>query len=139
MKAVFADTGYWIALSSSKDNLHQKALQLERKLIAEGVMIYTSEMIWTEYLNHFPKGGLHIRRQAVSFISTMLQHPNIRVIPQDSGLFARALRLYSERDDQGCSLTDCSCFVIMRDHQISEALSHDKDFEAEGFRALLRE
>ncbi|AFY69979.1 hypothetical protein Pse7367_1693 [Thalassoporum mexicanum PCC 7367] len=139
MKAVFADTGYWIALSNIKDDLHQKALEVEHKLIAASAIIFTSEMILTEYLNHFPKGGTHIRRQAVNFISAMDQHPNVTVIPQDSNLFGRALQLYGERDDQGCSLTDCSCFIIMRDHQISEALTHDKDFEAEGFRALLRE
>jgi len=53
-------------------------------------------------------------------------------------LFRRALALYRDRSDKDWSLTDCASFVIMTERRITEALTHDRHFEQNGYRALLR-
>jgi len=40
MNAIFADTGYWIALFNPRDDLHVKALTVAR--VAQGRSIVTS-------------------------------------------------------------------------------------------------
>lgn len=53
MRTVFADTGYWIALLDPHDTLHAKAIRLSQNI--ETIQICTSDMVFTEVLNHFAK------------------------------------------------------------------------------------
>ncbi|MGB0563368.1 MAG: hypothetical protein ACPGVO_16420 [Spirulinaceae cyanobacterium] len=66
MKTVFADTGYWIALLDPQDTLHPKAIQCSTSLVQ--ATVYTSEMVLSEFLNHFAKRGVFLGRAAVNFI-----------------------------------------------------------------------
>ncbi len=55
MRKVFADTGYWIALLNSRDDLHNRAKHLSKSL--QPVQIVTSQMVVTEVLNYFSGSG----------------------------------------------------------------------------------
>lgn len=136
MKTVFADTCYWIAVLYPKDELSNKARETSKSL--GDVRIITSEMVLTELLNQFSKYGKHLREGAIKLIKQIQSNPNVKIIAQTSILFNEALSLYEKYDDKNCSLTDCSSFQIMKDQDIPEALTNDKDFEQAGFIALLR-
>ena len=45
--------------------------------------------------------------------------------------------MYESRLDQRYSLTDCISMLICRDRGITDVLTHDGDFRAEGFNVLL--
>ena len=63
MNAVFADAGYWIALFNPRDQLHAKALSVSTTL--QGRSIVTSQMVLTEFLNHYAALGQPFRQRAV--------------------------------------------------------------------------
>jgi len=63
--------------------------------------------------------------------------PDVRIIGPSEELFSRGLELYRQRPDKEWSLTDCISFVVMRDEQLSEALTGDRHFEQAGFKSLL--
>jgi predicted nucleic acid-binding protein len=136
MKKIFTDTGYWIALLNSEDDLHQKARQIAISLLS--IQIVTSQMVFTELLNAFSGKGDSYRKKAVRFIQHSLTNPEIEVIIQTDELFKNALELYDNRPDQAWSHTDCTSFEIMQQQNILEALAYDKHFEQAGFVALLR-
>ena len=136
MKTVFADTGYWVAILNSDDNLHQTAVSVTTAL--SSLRIVTSEMVFTEVLNSFSKQGAFLRQNAVTLIQQSIRKPNVEIIPQTSDLFHEALNLYQQRPDRAWSLTDCASFCIMQQRNILEALAHDRHFEQAGFIALLR-
>jgi uncharacterized protein len=79
LKTVFADTGYWIALLDPQDTLHSRAIQCSKSL--SQVTIYTSEMVLTEFLNHFAKRGEFLRRAATSFIYALQKNPAMITTP----------------------------------------------------------
>jgi predicted nucleic acid-binding protein len=58
------------------------------------------------------------------------------VIPQSRSSFLAGLDLYSQRPDKGYSLIDCISMQTMRREGLIEALTNDRHFEQEGFRAL---
>jgi uncharacterized protein len=136
MKAVFADTGYWIALLDPQDTLHTKAIH-QSNILAQS-QIYTSEMVLTEVLNHFSKRGNFMRYAAAALIESLQANASVSVILQSNDIFQRALELYKQRPDQAWSHTDCASFCIMQQQGILEALAYDKHFEQAGFTALLR-
>jgi predicted nucleic acid-binding protein len=61
------------------------------------------------------------------------------VIPQSRESFLAGLRLYRSRPDKGYSLVDCISMQTMHQEGLTEALTNDRHFEQEGFRALFRD
>jgi predicted nucleic acid-binding protein len=136
MREVFADTGYWIALTNRKDRYHQVALEVSRQIAP--CRIHTSEMVLAEFLNFMSAHGPALRAATVNMVDRIRRNPNIRLAPQTSQLFGRALELYRNRPDKTYSLTDCSEMVLMDEQGLSEVLSSDRHFEQHGLRILLK-
>jgi predicted nucleic acid-binding protein len=59
--------------------------------------------------------------------------------PQSRESFLAGLDLYQARPDKGYSLTDCIAMQTMRREGITTALTNDRHFEQEGYRALFRD
>lgn len=135
MRIVFADTGYWIAITNPGDELHESA-----RLVAERLgefHIVTSEMVLVEFLNFMSKLGEYKRKLAVDVLREILNDPQVDVVSQTSQQFRDAVDLYEARPDQRWGVTDCSSFLVMREMGITEALAHDRDFAQAGFSVLL--
>jgi uncharacterized protein len=85
-----------------------------------------------------PTDDAHQAAVAAS-VRDILSSPAIRVVPQSRSSFLAGLDLYAQRPDKRYSLTDCISMQTMRRERLSEALTNDRHFEQEGFRALFRD
>src|SRR5437773_6228601 len=74
MNAVFADAGYWIALFNPRDQLHTKALTVSNTL--QGRPLVTSQMVLTEFLNHYAALGQPFRQRAVQVVRSLQDDPD---------------------------------------------------------------
>ena len=137
MREVFADTGYWIAITNPRDDLHQRAQYIVHQLGSR--QIVTSDMVLAEFLNHMSHIGRYERHLAVETVRGLRANSAVKIVPQTTTQFWAATERYRERLDQNWSLTDCSSFLIMEQRRIQEALAHDRYFVQAGFRALLRD
>lgn len=142
MRAIFADTSFFVALLNPRDDLHQKAVSQQRAL--HPFHLVTTEMVLAELLNDFGARGEVLRQSAVSFVEEVrrasLDRPaRVTIIPQTAKQFASALSIYRERMDKTWSLTDCASYVVMEAKSLTETLTYDRHFEQMGFVALLRE
>jgi len=61
------------------------------------------------------------------------------VLPQTHATFSAGFDLYANRPDKGYSLADCISMQTMRREGITDALTDNRHFEQEGFRALFRD
>ncbi|MGI9166200.1 MAG: type II toxin-antitoxin system VapC family toxin [Pyrinomonadaceae bacterium] len=102
-------------------------------------VIVTSEMVLTEFANHFADRGSQFRETATRVIDEIRGNPNARLSPQTSLQFQSAVAHYRTFLDKQWSLTDCASILIMQEQDIHEALTHDHHFIQASFRALLRE
>lgn len=136
MKAIFADTFYWIALTNKLDALHEQALAVARSLGSP--QIVTTEQVITEYLNFFAEWGEQFRRKAATNVRGALAMPSVTVVPHTQENFLAGLALYEARLDKGYSLTDCISMQTMRREGLTDVLTNDRHFEQEGFRAVFR-
>ena len=137
MIAIFADTFYWIALTDSSDQSHKRALAMTSERSTSPIV--TTDEVLGEYLTFFSTAPEQVRREVAASVQGILSSPVIRVIPQSRSSFLSGLRLYSERPDKRYSLTDCISMETMRREGLIEALTNDRHFEQEGFRALFRD
>jgi len=65
MKALFADTWFWIAVLNPKDDYHKQAYEILKNM-AEDYVITTDEVL-VELLTYFSSRGFSKRQQTAQF------------------------------------------------------------------------
>ena len=61
----------------------------------------------------------------------------VTIVPPAQDLFDEGIELYAQCPDKDWSLIDCISFVVMREYNLTDALTADRHFEQAGFRVLL--
>jgi uncharacterized protein len=133
MKRIFVDTVHWIGLASPKDQCHEQATRLHKRLWPFRAV--TTDEVLTEFLNRLSRTA-ELRKAVADMVQAIHRDPNIQVLPQTRNSFWGGLKLYQERPDKEYSLTDCISMQAMWDEDISDVLTEDKHFRQEGFNAL---
>lgn len=133
MRVAFADTFYFLALLDSREERHPQAAEASRD---PQLRVVTTEWVLAEFGDAYchPQD----RADFVSLYRLLVNHPRVRIIPADTRLFQRGVDFFEQRGDKNWSLTDCLSFVVMRDENMTQALTGDKHFEQAGFAALLK-
>ncbi|MCX6926192.1 MAG: PIN domain-containing protein [Verrucomicrobia bacterium] len=132
MKAVFADTFYFLALLNERDTAHKQAVAASR---APGLSLVTTELVLIELADALCKPP---HRDEVTALWNVVEgDPAFRLVRATSELIQRGRELYRDRADKEWPLTDCISFVVMQDHGLSGALTADHHFEQAGYKALL--
>ena len=134
MRRLFADTFYWVALLNSRDQWHQRVVQ-----VTEGLgehHLYTTDAVFTEYLAFYSARGSYFRQEAVHTVRRLLSVPHVTVIPQTREVFLTALDLYEFRQDKQYSLADCISMDAMRQEGLKDVLSNDHHFLQKGYTLL---
>lgn len=132
MKAVFADTFYYIALLDANDSAHETAVAVTRELKSPTV---TTAWVLLELANTLSVSrhrGIFAR-----FLERLRANPNVIIYEPEREVFDLGVDLYQKREDKQWSLTDCISFVVMTREGIAEALTGDHHFEQAGFSVLL--
>jgi predicted nucleic acid-binding protein len=133
MKAVFADTSFYLAVLGPHDLAHTQALQVVQRLRRP---LLLTDFILLELGNTLSAAS---RRGLFSGLVRHLRaKPNVRIIPASHDLLDRGLDLFSHRADKEWSLTDCTSFVVMREEGLTDALTTNHHFEQVGFNVMLR-
>lgn len=131
MKAVFADTSYFVALIQPRDQYHAKAVELAD---VNQQMIVTTQWVLVELANFcsMPK-----QRIDFNLLADRLIH-NAVVVPATDNWFLRGRGSFIRHLDKNWSLTDCISFAVMHEMGLTTALTADHHFEQAGFVILLK-
>ena len=134
MKAVFADTFYFLALLNPSDRVHGKAVAFTS---GYAVRMVTTDWVLTELADGLAKSR-YGRKEFLATLSDLQADADVTIVPCDRALMAKGVQLYAQRPDKEWSLTDCISFVVMTQEGIFDALTGDRHFEQAGFVALLK-
>jgi predicted nucleic acid-binding protein len=129
---VFIDTGYVLALTNTADQYHELA---RTSSLVVSPPFLTTEAVLIEIGNALSKASW--RQLGIATLHDLRSDPDIQVVSVTTELFERAVDLYSGRLDKEWGLTDCISFVVMQDHEMTQALTTDRHFEQAGFQNLL--
>lgn len=132
MKAVFADTFYYLALLNSGDNAHAMAVDFSRSF--RGPTLTTAWVV-TEVGDALAAPSQ--RKSFTVFLENIRNNPLLTLVGPSADLFEAGIALYSRRPDKEWSLTDCISFAAMEQYGLVAALTGDRHFEQAGFAALL--
>ncbi len=132
MTPVFADTYYWLALINPRDQAHQEAVTLSQALTEP---IVTTAWVLTEVGDAMSDPAN--RATFVQFMQDVRADSQTTVVPAEQDWFEKGLALFAGRLDKKWSLTDCISFQVMRDLQLTDALTGDADFVQAGFKKIM--
>jgi predicted nucleic acid-binding protein len=126
------DTSGLLCLHNRAEPLYRDA----RTLYQAARMRVTHSYVLAEFV-----ALAHARRlpsmAALTFISDLVENPDIDTVWVDESLHREAMALLVARSDKTYSLCDAVSFVLMRQRHVTEALTTDRHFEQEGFQRLL--
>ena len=80
MAALFADSGYWIALIDNRDQLHSRARAASARL--NDFEIVTTQMALVETLASQVGSGERARLAATRLVERLVQSLRVEIIPQ---------------------------------------------------------
>jgi predicted nucleic acid-binding protein len=133
VKSTFADSFYFLALFNPRDAAHELTVRASRELVGN---LITTDWVLAEVADALSdpvnRGG------CVELIDDLRHSKRVEVLPATRTSFELGWELFGQRPDKDWSLTDCISFVVMRDRNVTEALTGDHHFEQAGFRALLK-
>ncbi len=131
MRAIFIDTGAFLAKEIAPDQFHRQAVEFWEHLAGESPILYSSEHVLDE------TATLLARRTSYSFATEWgadVLNAGIRFLPTLGNDLQEAFRLMKKFADQAVTLTDCISFVLMKKEGIRDAFGFDRHFTAAGLR-----
>jgi len=100
-------------------------------------MFVTTDAVIFEVLAFFSRLGPELRTGAAAFMARVRASAAVQLVRISDDVMESALALYADRPDQRYSLTDCASMVVCRERRITDVLTTDRDFRAEGFNTML--
>ncbi|NEP81852.1 MAG: type II toxin-antitoxin system VapC family toxin [Okeania sp. SIO3B3] len=131
---LFLDTVFIQAILNPRDQYHIPAIQLLPR-VKNAQEVWITEAIFMEVGNAL---STYDRRKVSAFIQQCYQTDNISIVNITPQLFQEGLNLYESRQDKKWGLVDCLSFIVMRQHNLIDAVTSDIHFIQAGFQALLR-
>ncbi len=139
MRRIFVDTSYYVALLFTGDPRHELAGALAMALGSQPVRLVTSWAVILEVLAWFSRKGPSGRVTAAGLVGRLKASRAVEIVDLTNDVLDEALSLYRSRADKRYSLADCTSMVIAKAMGITEILTTDRDFQAEGFTILMPE
>ena len=129
------DTSALLALASSRDQYHRRALSAEAKFRRRGGQWVGTTLVLSELHGHLlrrldPRGARRVLSAVVADPAFDWRDATVDLV---RGAVERWIAGYS---DQRFSLTDAVTFELMRRERIAHAFAFDQDFVTAGFELV---
>jgi uncharacterized protein len=128
----FLDTSYIVALEIKNEDVHNRVLDHWLRLASLRPQLITTTYIFDEVVTLLNSRKLH--GKAVEVGTLLLESSDILLVDIDSSLFERGWQDFKRYKDKSFSLTDCLSFVVMKERNITNALTLDLHFRQVGFQ-----
>ena len=138
MNEVFADTFGWASFFLEDDRHHAKAFSLIAQWKQQNQRVVTTNYVLSELIVLLSNSRGQQRPAVINYIETIRSDDWIEIVHIDESVDKKAWQLLADRLDKQWSLVDAVSFVVMRERDITKALTTDKHFEQDGFVRLLK-
>lgn len=132
---IFVDTSGFYSLFVKNDDQHEKAVKLLQNAAQSKQRFITSDYVLDETATLLHARGLtHLVSQ---LFDTIFNSQACTIVWMDQENFMKARLFFLKHSDHSWSFTDCTSFILMKNMQISSALTKDQHFKEAGFIPLL--
>ncbi len=133
-RAVFVDSGAWIALAVSSDPLHARAVETWNGIRSAGYTICTSVPVILETFTFLDRNTR--REVALGWKDSLSEVSGLRALECGARDMPSVWKYFERQDLHKLSAVDATSFVLMTKHGIKSAFAFDHHFASAGFRML---
>ena len=133
LRAVFVDTGAWVALRYGRDQHHSRATTLLRRLRDQGLGLVTTEWVLAESVTLLKSRGAvdHAIALGESIQAGRLGY----LVESTAERRRRAWELFVRYRERRVGWVDCASFAAMEELGLTQCFGFDEDFARAGFTA----
>jgi predicted nucleic acid-binding protein len=133
LRAVFVDTGAWVALRYAHDLYHARARTLLQRLRVEGLGFVTTERVMAEAVTLLKARGAigHALALGEAIQSGRLGY----LVESTAERRRRAWELFVRYRERRVGWVDCASFAVMDELDLRRFFGFDEDFARAGFTA----
>jgi uncharacterized protein len=132
-RAVFVDTGAWVALRYARDQHHRRARQALGRLRADGLGLVTTEWVLAETVTLLKARGAVDHALA---LGEAIQAGRLGYLVESTPERRRsAWALFVRYRDRRVGWVDCASFAVMEELGLRQFFGFDDDFVRAGFGA----
>jgi hypothetical protein len=131
LRAVFVDTGAWVALRYGRDQCHGRARTLLGRLRADGIGLVTTEWVLAEAVTLLKARGAvaHALALGEALQAGRLGH----LVESTAERRHRAWKLFVRYRERRVGWVDCASFAVMEELGLTQFFGFDEDFVRAGF------
>jgi uncharacterized protein len=133
LRAVFVDTGAWVALQYRRDQYHSRARTVLRRLRSDDLGLVTTEWVMAESVTLLKARGAV--DHALTFGEAVQAGRLGYMVESTAERRRRAWELFTRYRDRRVSLVDCASFAVMEELGLNRFFGFDDDFVRAGFAA----
>jgi uncharacterized protein len=133
LRAVFVDTGAWVALQYRRDQYHSRARTVLRRLRSDGLGLVTTEWVMAESVTLLKARGAV--DHALTFGEAVQAGRLGYMVESTAERRRRAWELFTRYRDRRVSWVDCASFAVMEELGLNRFFGFDDDFVRAGFAA----
>jgi uncharacterized protein len=131
LRAVFVDTGAWVALRYKRDQYHARARALLKRLRAERLALVTTEWVLAETVTLLKARGAVDHAIA---LGTAVQDGRLGILVESTPeRRAQAWKLFERHRKLRAGWVDCASFAVMEELALRKFFGFDDDFVRAGF------
>ena len=133
LRAVFVDTGAWVALRYARDQHHGRARTLLRRLHTDRIGLVTTEWVMAEAVTLLKARGAVTHAVA---LGDAIQAGRLGHLAESNPeRKRRAWELFVRYRDRRAGWVDCASFAVMEELGLRQFFGFDDDFVRAGFTA----
>ena len=129
---ILVDTSAIVAIADTRDEAHERALDVLNNLRSESTPLWTHSYVVLES-SAVMQRKLGIE-PALEFLTEIVNLATIHWVSQED--HERAVYRLGQRRRRNLSLVDCVSFVLMETYGSTTAFAYDSDFQTEGFELV---
>jgi hypothetical protein len=133
-RAVFVDTGAWVALRYRRDSFHAKAVALVQRIRAEGIEMVTTDHVLAETVTLLKARGAV--EHALALGDGIISGKVAKYVEINTSRRRRAWELFRRYRGLRAGYVGCTSFAVMEELDLRAVFGFDSDFEAARFKLL---
>lgn len=131
-KMVVVDADALIALILEKDPHHQKALEINKRLISEGIEVFFPMTVFPEAITTLRR--VFSQDEKANLLVKQLQQGNFPIIWINDGIFQNACQKFNNTKSKQNTFFDCLVVACAEEVGAEEIFSFDKWYQKLGFK-----
>jgi len=134
---VFVDTGFWFAYLVRKDTHHLSSVKTMKKLMSEGTLLSTSELVIAEtYTLLMRKVGATAALKFLDLLELQVSEGFTKIYFVDWPVMSQSRGILQKYADHPISFTDATSATLVVKHCIPAIATYDRHFQMVGLSCL---